>query len=346
MCFCLRGCNRSIMRKNIEQKEGRIGMKKIAAVLLALFALTVLTSCCGKEDEHIDFSSLIPMSTRSVLVEYTSGGKTISYTAEKQVVEELENWLSGLKCERRNFEHGSTPADCDGEECYTFTTDKASFSYVINGKDECYLNRKDGWYFVKNPTNPPEFDGGETTALNEEQTVKARAVFVRDKLYISTETESTIEGRCGNMDGEIISSVPEDEMPSKNGESNFGTGYSYQVTGVNTVDVFIGDKIIVFRCFDNEGELWVSRADEKNAVKLSKDHEVRIKLLLAEAEWQPGAANCIFDCLIGGTENGNVYYHSDCGTLSREETGEYSVLSETDKELLNGILEQYIILGF
>ena len=346
MCFCLRGCNRSIMRKNIEQKEGRIGMKKIAAVLLALFALTVLTSCCGKEDEHIDFSSLIPMSTRSVLVEYTSGGKTISYTAEKQVVEELENWLSGLKCERRNFEHGSTPADCDGGECYTFTTDKASFSYVINGKDECYLNIKDGWYFVKNPTNPPEFDVGETTALNEEQTGKARAVFVRDRLYISTETESTIEGRCGNMDGEIISSVPEDEMPSKNGESNFGTGYSYQVTGVNTVDVFIGDKIIVFRCFDNEGELWVSRADEKNAVKLSKDHEVRIKLLLAEAEWQPGAANCIFDCLIGGTENGNVYYHSDCGTLSREETGEYSVLSETDKELLNGILEQYIILGF
>ena len=346
MCFCLRGCNRSIMRKNIEQKEGRIGMKKIAAVLLALFALTVLTSCCGKEDEHIDFSSLIPMSTRSVLVEHTSGGKTISYTAEKQLVEELENWLSGLKCERRNFEHGSTPADCDGGECYTFTTDKASFSYVINGKDECYLNIKDGWYFVKNPTNPPEFDGGETTALNEEQTVKARAVFVRDRLYISTETESTIEGRCGNMDGEIISSVSEDEMPSKNGESNFGTGYSYQVTGVNTVDVFIGDKIIVFRCFDNEGELWVSRADEKNAVKLSKDHEVRIKLLLAEAEWQPGAANCIFDCLIGGTENGNVYYHSDCGTLSREETGEYSVLSETDKELLNGILEQYIILGF
>ena len=346
MRFCLRGCNRSIMRKNIEQKEGRIGMKKIAAVLLALFALTVLTSCCGKEDEHIDFSSLIPMSTRSVLVEYTSGGKTISYTAEKQVVEELENWLSGLKCERRNFEHGSTPADCDGGECYTFTTDKASFSYVINGKDECYLNIKDGWYFVKNPTNPPEFDGGETTALNEEQTVKARAVFVRDRLYISTETESTIEGRCGNMDGEIISSVPEDEMPSKNGESNFGTGYSYQVTGVNTVDVFIGDKIIVFRCFDNEGELWVSRADEKNAVKLSKDHEARIKLILAEAEWQPGAANCIFDCLIGGTENGNVYYHSDCGTLSREETGEYSVLSETDKELLNGILEQYIILGF
>ena len=345
MCFCLRGCNRSIMRKNIEQKEGRIGMKKIAAVLLALFALTVLTSCCGKEDEHIDFSSLIPMSTRSVLVEYTSGGKTISYTAEKQVVEELENWLSGLKCERRNFEHGSTPADCDGGECYTFTTDKASFSYVINGKDECYLNIKDGWYFVKNPTNPPEFDGGETTALNEEQTVKARAVFVRDRLYISTETESTIEGRCGNMDGEIISSVPEDEMPSKNGESNFGTGYSYQVTGVNTVDVFIGDKIIVFRCFDNEGELWVSRADEKNAVKLSKDHEVRIKLLLAEAEWQPGAANCIFDCLIGGTENGNVYYHSDCGTLSREETGEYSVRAETDKEVLNGMLEQYIILG-
>lgn len=322
-------------------------MKRLAAALLALLMLTVLTACKGKEDEHINFATLIPTSTRSVLVEHRKSGNMISYTVEKHALEEIENWLASLKCEHRSFEHGSTPDDYEGGESYTFTTEKASFSYIINGEDDCYLKIKDGWYFVKNPSAPPEFDGGAggEPAASGEQADKARAVFVRDRLYISTESESEAEGRCGNMDGEITAEVPAGETPSKNGESNFGTGYSYQVTGANTIDVFIGDKIIVFRCYENGGKLWVSRADEENETKLSADDEARVKLLLAEGEWHSGAANCLFDCLIGGADGGRSYYHSDCGTLFREDSGEICTLSEADKELMNGILEKYIRLG-
>ena len=324
-------------------------MKRVAAIFFTLFALAVLTSCKGKEDEHINFAALIPTSTRSVLVEHTSGENIISYTAEKQEVEALENWLASLKCERRSFEHGSTPGDYNGGESYTFTTEKASFSYIINGRDDCYLQIKDGWYFVKNPSDPPEFDGGgggKAAMLKNEHGSNIRAVFVRDRLYISTESESTVTGRCGNMDGEITSVVPEGETPSKNGESNFGTGYSYQVTGVNTIDVFMNDKIIVFRCYENEGELWTSRTDEKSAINLSKDDEERIKLLLAENEWRQGASpDCLYDCVIGGTESGNIRYHSDCGTFYNEESGESCTLSAEEKELVNDILSQYIRLG-
>ena len=322
-------------------------MKKFTAVLLTLLVLTVLTACQRKEDEHINFGTLIPTSTRSVLVEHTSGGNTVSYTAEKHALEALESWLSSLKCERRDFEHGSAPDASDSGESYTFTTEKASFSYIKNSENDCYLQIKDGWYFVKNPTDPPEFDGeheAERAVLKAEST-DAQAVFVRNKLYISTETESAIEGRCGNMDGEITSSVPAGEMPTQNGESNFGTGYTYQVTGVNTIDVFIDDKIIVFRCFDNVGKLWVSRADENDEITLTEDEEARVKLLLAEGEWQSTAPNCLFDCVIGGGDTGSVYYHSACGTLFNEQSGEACTLSPEDKELLNGILAQHIRLG-
>ncbi len=321
-------------------------MKKLTAILLTVLVLTVLTACRGKEDEHINFGTLIPTSTRSVLVEHTSGESTVSYTAEKHSLEALEGWLSSLKCELRHFEHGNAPDAFEGGESYTFTTEKASFSYIKNGENDCYLKIKDGWYFVKNPTDPPEFEllsTEENTVLKNEHD-NAKAVFVRDRLYVSTETESTVEGRCGNMDGEITASVPADEMPTKNGESNFGTGCTYQVTGANTIDVFIDGKIIVFRCYDNVGRLWVSRADEESEKPLSEDDEARVRLLLAEGEWQSTAPDCLFDCVIGG-DDGRIYYHSACGALFNVQSGEACALSPEDKELLNGILAQHIRLG-
>ena len=80
-------------------------MKKTVAVLLLILVLAVLTGCKGKENEHINFGTLIPTSTRTVSVEHAVCGRITSYTAEKQKIEEIENWLSSLKCERRSFEH-------------------------------------------------------------------------------------------------------------------------------------------------------------------------------------------------------------------------------------------------
>ena len=53
-------------------------------------------------------------------------------------------------------------------------------------------------------------------------------VMVDGKLYLDTGMESSVEARCGVMDVEITYSVDGTKKPTKDGESNFGTGYVYQ----------------------------------------------------------------------------------------------------------------------
>jgi len=53
-------------------------------------------------------------------------------------------------------------------------------------------------------------------------------VMVNGTLYLDTGHESTIEARCGVMDGEITSQVDGSKQPTVDDQSNFGTGYGYQ----------------------------------------------------------------------------------------------------------------------
>ena len=48
-----------------------------------------------------------------------------------------------------------------------------------------------------------------------------RIIMINDKLYYGTE-ETGPMGDSGCVDGEIISSVEKDEIPTENGQSNFG----------------------------------------------------------------------------------------------------------------------------
>lgn len=66
-------------------------------------------------------------------------------------------------------------------------------------------------------------------------------VVVDGKLYKATGEESDIDARCGNMDGEITTSVDVTEIPSEDGQSNFGTGYGYQYVNENSIDVYMPD---------------------------------------------------------------------------------------------------------
>ena len=72
-------------------------------------------------------------------------------------------------------------------------------------------------------------------------------VMVDNTLYQSTGEVSTVDGRCGNMDGEITSQTANGtDAPTENGQSNFGTGYGYQRMG-DTLEVLIDSQWIVFR---------------------------------------------------------------------------------------------------
>lgn len=93
-------------------------------------------------------------------------------------------------------------------------------------------------------------------------------VMVDDTLYLSTGRESTVDGRCGVMDGEITSSVAVTERPEENDQSNFGTDYGYQYGSFGTIEVLIDDKWIVF---ESEGTWGLSVTVEditENGLKL------------------------------------------------------------------------------
>ena len=65
-----------------------------------------------------------------------------------------------------------------------------------------------------------------------------RMVQVGGELYIDTGERITLL-RCGVMDGKITETVAPNEVPAEDDCSNFGTGYSYQIAGVYSVDVVI-----------------------------------------------------------------------------------------------------------
>ncbi|MCM1279284.1 MAG: DUF5301 domain-containing protein, partial [Robinsoniella sp.] len=67
-------------------------------------------------------------------------------------------------------------------------------------------------------------------------------VMVNDKLYYDTGKESTVSGRCGNMDGEITSEVDGSEIPTENNQSNFGTGFGYQYGEDDTIEIYMNEK--------------------------------------------------------------------------------------------------------
>lgn len=71
-------------------------------------------------------------------------------------------------------------------------------------------------------------------------------VRVNGKLYYDTGRESTVSGRCGNMDGQITSEVDGSEIPTENNQSNFGTGFGYQYGEDDTIELSINGKWMIF----------------------------------------------------------------------------------------------------
>lgn len=76
-------------------------------------------------------------------------------------------------------------------------------------------------------------------------------LMVDGQLYQDTGRESTLTGRCGVLDGEITSAVGSQEVPSNNDQSNFGTGFGYQIgPEPGTIEVYCNEKWMVFEAVD------------------------------------------------------------------------------------------------
>lgn len=68
-----------------------------------------------------------------------------------------------------------------------------------------------------------------------------KIIKVKGKLYVNNGEESTITGRCGNMDGQINSNVTQDEIPTQDDQANFKGIYEYQYGADDTIEVKINE---------------------------------------------------------------------------------------------------------
>ena len=72
-------------------------------------------------------------------------------------------------------------------------------------------------------------------------------VMINGEIYMDTGHKSTVEARCGMMDGEITSTVDGTEQPTQDNESNFGTGYGYQYgSREGTIEIYMNEKWWIF----------------------------------------------------------------------------------------------------
>lgn len=72
-------------------------------------------------------------------------------------------------------------------------------------------------------------------------------VMINGEIYMDTGHKSTVEVRCGMMDGEITSTVDGTEQPTQDNESNFGTGYGYQYgSREGTIEIYMNEKWWIF----------------------------------------------------------------------------------------------------
>ena len=80
-----------------------------------------------------------------------------------------------------------------------------------------------------------------------------RMLMVDGVRYEDAGCEDTTEGRCGNMDGEITSSVESWQQPEEDGQSNFGSGFGYQIgMEPDTLEILQDGHWLVFRAVEPE----------------------------------------------------------------------------------------------
>ena len=211
-------------------------MKKYRTIILSIMCILSLVGCGKKEQVVPDTPNAM---VASIIYEgslYRTTGKEIpAEVDESAIVGEISCVVPltqlPTKDGEANFGEIGDP--------YAITSDgllvKMNHEWVIF---ELYENEKT----EVNDTKVVKEASEET-----EQRDLIPMVMVNGELYLDTGKESTVEARCGMMDGEITSTVDGTEKPTKDNESNFGTGYGYQFgSQEGLIEIYMNDKWWVF----------------------------------------------------------------------------------------------------
>lgn len=84
-------------------------------------------------------------------------------------------------------------------------------------------------------------NSGDETLMDCPPSVMVDGVIYEDTGYVDSMVT------CGTMDGRITSSVDGTKLPTENDQSNFGTGYEYQISAKDQLVVQIDGQYIIFR---------------------------------------------------------------------------------------------------
>lgn len=197
-------------------------MKKIATLLLALVCVLGLVGCNTKSMNYIIENK--PSVTG--IVEEVHDDYIIIYSETADGYPNGSNWSISLNVENKD-----------------------SYTDVVVGDEIVFYY--DG---MAMETDPLQVSTVYAITLKtpadrtkEELSDLIPMVMVNGELYMDTGHESSVEARCGVMDGTIDSEVGANEKPTKDNQSNFGTGYGYQYgSHEGLIEVYMNDKWWVF----------------------------------------------------------------------------------------------------
>ena len=128
-----------------------------------------------------------------------------------------------------------------------------------------------------------------------------KMIKVKDQVYISTDTVVNVL-RCGVMDGEIDSTVANGVLPEQNNQSNFGTGYGYQIISADVVDVYIDGEWIMFTPADRQ--IYIERDLEPEEVREEVTEEEVTPLLTVTSDKHTANAYEMFSSSMTWDERG------------------------------------------
>lgn len=184
-----------------------------------------------------------------------------------------------------------------------------------------------------------EPDSGETP---EPQTDRIPMVMVNDTLYLDTGKRSSLQSRCGVMDGRIDSEVPGSETPTQNNQSNFGTGFCYQFgPQEGTIEILIDDSWWVYatqavrQAETASSVVTVTNVFTGACCTLSEADSTTLRELLERGQWHTGSLTQCLNNLEVTVDGTTFLYHSDCGTWNHGETADSLVLSAEEKQTVN-----------
>ena len=239
--------------------------KKVSAVLLLIIVCAVAAAAAGilrpyKPTSFVvdgDIFSAAVEDGATLILDLDNDNNSIEWSII-QTPEQFQCFVKDYVTVTENITEFHIIATDDGKDVMTFqsvsddgTTENYELELTISRHKKRYL-QIDTVSFVKTESG---IEGKANVAEDKTDSEQAAAVvpsvMIHGVLYQDTGYISSAVG-CGNMDGEITSTVDSSELPTKDDQSNFGTGYQYQISSEGQMIVAVDANRKIFRDPDHE----------------------------------------------------------------------------------------------